>query len=127
MKVDLAPGWKTELDRGPDWLFVKLYGPNGEHADATGMAESLGMMMQQELKGRLLLEMEDVFEMPQDFVEELILLRDELERQGGVMRLCGMMVEHETILSQHDTSRRLTPFRDREEAVLGFYRPGKPR
>ena len=127
MKVDLAPGWKTELDRGPDWLFVKLYGPNGNCADATGMAESLGMMMQQELKGRLLLEMEEVYEMPQDFVEELILLRDELEKQGSMLRLCGMAIEHEVILGRHDPSRRLTPFRDREEAVMGFYRPGKPR
>ena len=58
MLVDLAPGWKTELDRGPDWLFVRLFGPDSDDADATGVAESLCMMMQQELKGRLLLELE---------------------------------------------------------------------
>jgi hypothetical protein len=91
------------------------------------MAESLSMMMEQELKGRLLLEMDEVCAMPQDLVEELRLLRDELERHGGVMRLCGMMVEHEAVLNGRDTVRRFTPFRDREEAVLGFYRPGKPR
>ena len=127
MKVDLAPGWKTELDRGPDWLFVRLYGPNGEEADATGMAESLCMMMQQELKGRLLLELEHLYDMPQDFVDELVLLRAELERQGGVLRLCGMAIEHEAVLQQNDPTLHHTHYRDREEAILGFYRPGKPR
>ena len=60
MLVDLAPGWKTELDRGPGWLFVKLYGPEGDGADATGLAESLCTMMLQEFKERLLLELEQV-------------------------------------------------------------------
>jgi anti-anti-sigma regulatory factor len=127
MKVDLAPGWKTELDRGPDWLFVTLYGPDGDHADARGMAESLSMLMHQEMKGRLVLELQELFDMPEDFVEELIQLRDEVDRHGGIMRLCGLAAEHQQVLGRHDTGHRFTPFRDREEAILGFYRPGKPR
>lgn len=127
MLVDLAPGWKTELDRGPGWLFVKLYGPESADADATGLAESLCMMMRQELKGRLLLELENLQEMTPDLVEELHLLRDELERQGGILRLCGMAAEHETRLCYSNFSQRFTHYRDREEAIAGFYRPGKPR
>jgi len=127
MLVDLAPGWKTELDRGPDWLFVKLYGPDGDEADATGLAESLRLMMSQELKGRLLLELEHVVDMPQDLVEELKMLRDELERDGGVLRLCGMGRDLESVLQANHFSHRFLHYRDRQEAVLGFYRPGKPR
>jgi len=127
MLVDLAPGWKTELDRGPGWLFVKLYGPEGDGADATGLAECLRTMMLQEFKERLLLELEHVREMPLDLVDELHLLRDELERQGAILRLCGMAAEHETRLCESDFSERFTHYRDREEAIAGFYRPGKPR
>ena len=125
MKVDLAPGWKTELDRGPDWLIVILYGPEGEDADASGMAESLSSLMQQELKHRLLLELEHVHEIPRDLVAELLLLRDELDHAGAVLRVCGMLPEHESMLQQNGS--QLPIFPDREAAILGFYRPGKPR
>jgi len=127
MKVDLAPGWKTELDRGPDWLFVKLYGPNGDEADAKGMANSLYLMMEQEFKGRLLLELEHLYDIPQDFVDELIQLREKMEKQGNTLRLCGMAAEHQSVLQQHDPILYHTHYHDREEAVLGYYRPGKPR
>jgi hypothetical protein len=127
MLVDLAPGWKTELDRGPGWLFVKLYGPDGEDADAKGLAECLCTMMRQEFKGRLLLELENLQHMPLDLVDELHVLRDELERKGSILRLCGMSSEHESRLCDSDFSQRFTHYRDRGEAIAGFYRPGKPR
>lgn len=128
MRVVLAPGWKTELDRGPDWLFVKLYGPDSSHADATGLAETLGMLLRQEFKRRMVLELDELLDMPQDLVGEVILLHDALESEGGVLRLCGVSSEHQHALEEGiDTNYRFIPFRDREEAVLGFYRPGKPR
>jgi hypothetical protein len=127
MRVVLAPGWKTELDRGPDWLFVKLYGPDGSQADATGLAETLGMLLRQEFKRRMVLELDELLDMPQDLVSEVILLHDALESQGGVLRLCGVSTVHQHALEENDSDCRFIPFRDREEAVLGFYRPGKPR
>ena len=127
MRVVLAPGWKTELDRGPDWLFVKLYGPDGSQADATGLAETLGMLLRQEFKRRMVLELDELLDMPQDLVSEVILLHNMLESQGGVLRLCGVSTPHQHALEEDDSDCRFIPFRDREEAVLGFYRPGKPR
>jgi len=127
MRVVLAPGWKTELDRGPDWLFVKLYGPDGNGADATGLAETLGALLRQEFKRRMVLELDELRDMPQDLVNEVMLLHDSLESQGGVLRLCGVATKHQHALEENDSSYRFVPFRDREEAVLGFYRPGKPR
>ena len=127
MKVVLAPGWKTELDRGPDWLFVKLYGPDSDEADATGIAESLSMLLRQEFKRRMVLELDGLVEMPEDLVEELTLLHQTLGKEGALLRLCGMSKEHQEMLCENDFSGQFNSFRDREEAVLGFYRPSKPR
>jgi hypothetical protein len=127
MLVDLAPGWKTHLDRGPDWLIVKLYGPDGDKADATGLAECLHAMMRQEFKERLLLELDEIRGMPGDFVRELCLLHEELESRGAILRLCGMSAEDESRLCERDASVRFAHYHDREEAITGFFRPGKPR
>lgn len=127
MKVVLAPGWKTELDRGPDWLFIKLYGPEGDEADATGIAETLSMLLRQEFKRRMVLELDELVEMPQDLADELMLLQELLDKEGALLRLCGMSNDHGEMLSENDFSGHLNLFRDREEAVLGFYRPSKPR
>ncbi len=127
MLIALAPGWKTELDRGPEWLFVKLYGPDSDAADATGLAESLYTLLRQEFKQRLLLELDNIQHMPRDLVIELHLLRDELEREGSLLRVCGLCAEHEVSLSRSEFSPHLLCYPDRDAALLGFFRPSKPR
>lgn len=127
MKVDLAPGWKTSLEYGPNWLFIKLHGPYGETADASGIADSIVLMMQQDLVDRIVLELDELLDMPSDFVHELFELRERIERDGGLLRLCGLRDDDWDELDSRDFTRRFVPFRTREEAVLGFYRPNKPR
>jgi hypothetical protein len=127
MMVDLAPGWKTELDRGPDWLFVKLLGPDSDGADASGIAESIYLLMHQEFVRRLVLELDELLSLPQDLVDELFVLREMIDGEGGMLRLCGLHYDHRDALAERDFCHRFTPFRNREEAVLGFYRPNRPR
>lgn len=127
MIVDLAPGWKTELDRGPNWLFVKLYGPDGDRADATGMAEALDMLMKQELVDRIVLELDDLATMPTEFIHELVELHQLLDQQEGILRLSGVSDEHQDILRENRVGHWFPQYRDREQAVMGNFRPGKPR
>ncbi len=127
MKVDLAPGWKTELEQGPGWLFVKLYGPFGRTADASGLAETLSLLMYQDLVSRIVLELEGLTALPSDFLRELFDLQELLDRDGGLLRICGLCPKHEEALQRRDVAGRLTPFRNRSEAVLGRYRPNRPR
>jgi hypothetical protein len=127
MRVELAPGWQTELEHGPDWLFVRLYGPVGEDADATGLADSLLVLLREEMTRRMVLELDHLDGITEEFVDELIELRDRVDAEGGLLRLCGLSHEHQETVREVDDLCRLPHFRDREEAVMGFYRPGKPR
>ena len=127
MKVDLAPGWTTELNRGPNWLFVRLYGPDGEQADATGIAESLSMLMKQELVQRLVLELDQLEQMPAEFVRELVELHEQLDQRGGIVRLCGVSDVHQDILRDNQIDHWFPQFGDREQAVKGSFRPSQPR
>jgi len=127
MKVHLAPGWRTELNHGPDWLFVKLYGPTGEDANTTGLGESLLLLAREELTRRMVVELDAVESVTEQFFGELLQLRDSLEAEGGLLRVCGLSRDHQERLREVDAICQLPQFRDREEAVMGFYRPGKPR
>jgi anti-anti-sigma regulatory factor len=127
MMVDLAPGWKTELERGPDWLYVKLYGPYGKRADAAGLAESLCMLMHQDRVRRMVLELDGLSELPTDFLQELFQLLELIDDDGGLLRLCGLCKRHREVLQRRDFAHRFTPFRTRNDAVLGLHRPNLPR
>jgi hypothetical protein len=126
MMVQLAPGWQTKLEHGPDWLFVRLFGPHGDEADATGIAETLHMLLQQDLTHRMVLELDELQEVTDEFVQELIQLQELFEQANQVLRLCGACEEHEEAFRAGGLSNPPL-FRTRREAVLGFYRPGKPR
>jgi hypothetical protein len=127
MKVQLAPGWSMELEHGPEWLFVKLFGPEDDDAESAGLAECLLLLLQEELTQRLVLELDAVDVVDEEFLGELLQLYDRLESAGGLLRLCGIASHQQPLLRDFDGICRLPYFRDRHEAVMGFFRPGKPR
>lgn len=131
MRVDLAPGWQTELDHGPEWLIVKLYGPHGDEAEAEGMAESLEMMMQQAFAHRLILELHELKFLPRDLVVELARLQQILSSSNRYLRLCGLSEKNLAALHDHQEDQCAAPpiphFDNRQHALLGWYRPTKPR
>jgi hypothetical protein len=127
MKVQLAPGWRTVLEHGPDWLYVKLYGPHGDDADVTGLAESLLTLLREELTRRMVVELNEVEAVTPEFLRELLTLHDRLEAEGGMLRVSGLAREHQDAVREVDGLCRLPQFHNREEAIMGFYRPGKPR
>ena len=119
--------WELSVERGPNRLLVKVGKPLASPWEMPPLADTLELLMEEHFTYRLVLELDDSDLLSSELIGEFVALDKWIRGRQGVMRLCGMMVEHEAILSRHDTSQRFTPFRDREEAVLGFYRPGKPR
>ena len=60
MLLELAPEWTMEIDRGPDWLFIRPQPPH--HGDTTEipLAEMIWQKLEQSFCYRVVLELDDI-------------------------------------------------------------------
>ena len=127
MKMALTYGWDVEVDRGPDWLFVRIHPPEDLlHGDESHLAERLWEMLQQGFSHRLVLELDQIHMLSTYLVGQLVLLHKRIGAHGGTMRICGLSPRCAEVLRIHRLADRLYPYENRTEAVMGV-RPNKPR
>jgi anti-anti-sigma factor len=125
--VDLAPGWTVELDRGPDWLFARLHGPTSSDAEGVPLAERLVAMLDNEFVHRIVLELDEIELLRSPLLGELVRLHKRVCSRDGVMRICGLSDSNYEVLRSSRLHDRFPRYTTREEAVLGYRRPNKPR
>lgn len=122
----IAPGWELYVERGPDWLIVKI-----ESMDARGetppVAEIIWSLMQQNLTHRLVLELDEVPVLNSFLIAQLTLLYRRISEHDGVMRLCGLSAYNRRVLHTCRLDERFQPYHNRQEAVMGYSRPTQPR
>ncbi len=124
--LELAPGWKVETDRGPDWLFVRLHGPDHGNSEGTDLADCLWTLLQQQLVRRMVVEMDDLPVVRSATLGQLVVLYKRIHDRGGIMRLCGLSDAGQRAVQASRLDNYFPSYRNREEAVMG-YRPKKPR
>ena len=124
--VDLAPGWKMDVDRGPDWIFLKLHPPAGAALESVPLAEHLWNTMQQHFTHRMVLEMDNVTLLQSYLIGQLVLLNKRIHTAGGLLRICGLSPHAQEVLHQCRLSGVFPCYNNREAAVMG-YRPTQPR
>lgn len=124
-------GWISEVDRGPDWLFVRLRAPAARDADVTPLAEQTWDLMRQHFASRIVLELEELPLLRSSFIGELVLLHKRVHSQGGIMRLAGLSDANQSVLRMMRLDDRFPQYRNRHEAVAGNMvdelRSSKPR
>lgn len=126
MLLELAPDWTTEIDRGPDWLFIRLRPPAQGNTDEIPLAEMLWQKLEQSFCYRLVLELDDVAFLRSWMVGELIRLHKRVTTQGGMLRLCGLTPASNAVLKIARLDDRMPNYANRTDAVMG-HRPAKPR
>lgn len=127
MTLQLANGWDMELDRGPDWLFVRVHPPPTKTSLArTELAEALWRVLEQEFTYRLVLELDDVPLLHSDLMGELLLLSKRIYSHGGLLRICGLSESNLQALRTARLLGHVSYFSSRADAVMG-YRPDQPR
>jgi len=58
--VQIAEGWELDVDRGPDWLFVRPRNVGPQATDTPPLAEQIWSLLQQHFTDRLVLELDQV-------------------------------------------------------------------
>ena len=57
--LQTAAGWGLDVDRGPDWIFVRVH-PRDGFDDAPGLAESVWTVLEQHFIYRVVLEIDEI-------------------------------------------------------------------
>ena len=123
----LASGWRLDIDRGPNWLLIKVHRPKEGAGDAFSLDDALWSLLEQHSAHRLVLELDELRHLDDDLVDQLLELHDRLQERGGLLRICGLSPASRDLLLSRRVDDRFVPYSDREEAVMGTSAPKRPR
>jgi len=117
----LQSSLEMEVERGPDWLFVRLRGDEFEQ-----VAEQLWDLLDKHFIYRLVLEMDEMKIFRSHLMGQLVMLQKRVLQHGGALRLCGLSAECQAALHFCRLDYALPNFPTRENAIYGR-EPVKPR
>ena len=124
--LDLANGWHLDVERGPDWLFVRLRSATDADEFRAELADVLWTLLRQHFTNRLVLELDELPILRSEFIGQLVLLHKRIHTDGGLMRICGLSDGHRMALRSCRLSDRFPSYQNREDAVMG-HQPVLPR
>jgi anti-anti-sigma factor len=115
-----------DIDRGPDWLFIRLSPPRHGDTGEIALAEMIWHKLEQSFCHRVVLELDEVGYLRSWMIGELVKLHKRVTSHDGMLRLCGVSREAETVLRICRLTDCFPAYRNRTDAVMG-YRPQQPR
>ena len=120
--------WQIDVQRGPDWLFVRLLPPEqgGLAIDAEGLAEMVWEVVQQHFCYRVVLELDRVNLLYSSLLGQLILISKRIYSHQGILRMSGMSQNNLDVLRTCRLEAALPSYLNRGDAVMG-HNPQKPR
>lgn len=115
--VQAAPGLELDVERGPDWLFVRPHGlPQDD--DGPPLGEMVWGLLEQNFVHRLVLELDALKKLDDGLIHELLWLEKRIYAVGGMMRICGLKPVCVKALCKLRLDRRFHPHTSREDAVM---------
>jgi anti-anti-sigma factor len=112
-------GLEFNVDRGPNWLFVKLKTRAAAVTAVPQIADKLWSISSRHFIYRLVLELDDLDQMPSGMMGQLVTLQSRLAQCGGALRICGLSPECEETLHDCELDSALPNHASREAAVMG--------
>jgi len=119
--------WELDVERGPNWLLVKVGKPQGSLWEMHPLADTLRSLMEKHFTYRLVLELDNIDLSSSELIGELVALDNWIRGRQGVMRLCGISPRNREILRRRWPNGLFSAYQDRLEAVRGCHCPSQRR
>jgi anti-anti-sigma regulatory factor len=119
-------GLSFDVDRGPDWIFVRVSPPEDTAVETPQLAAAVWALLEQNFVYRVVLELDRIQLLRSYMVGQLIMLAKRVHSHGGVLRICGLSDVNEEVLRCCQLAGQLPNYRDRGDAVM-CSRPSQPR
>lgn len=116
--IGLSHPWSLDVERGPDWLFVRPSAPP-EGGDDSSLAESIWSTLEQHFTYRVVVECDELGRFTSAMIAQLLLLHRRIRAQRGLLRLVGLSTANQELLRQCRIDGFFPHFGDRSQAVLG--------
>ena len=117
--VKIVSDWQFSIDRGPDWLFVKIQPPDSSSTSDQELASGLWSILSKHFTYRLVLEMDEIDRLPRPLIGELLSLQKQIHDHGGMLRLSGLSAACQRDLHASELGEGLPKYESRSEAMLG--------
>jgi anti-anti-sigma factor len=114
--ADKRGDWDVDVDRGPDWLFMRLR-PGKQEPE--GVADKLWSLADRHFTYRLVLELHELDIIPSRLMGQLVMLQKRVLQRDGALRLCGLSDDCEQALHFCRLDQALPSYDCREDAVMG--------
>lgn len=118
--LDTSSSLKLDVERGPDWLFVRVNPPDGWD-DAPPLADAVWHIIEQNFTYRVVLELDQIPLLRSCLIGQLVLLAKRVYNHGGLLRICGLSPHNLEVLSAARLGAILPNYRDRSDAVMASW------
>ncbi len=115
--LDTSPALKLDVERGPDWIFIKVNPPDSWD-EAPPLADAVWAILERSFTYRVVLEMDQLPLLRSCVIGQLILLARRVHAHDGLLRICGLSEHNHEVLTAARLGAYLPNYRDRSEAVM---------
>jgi anti-anti-sigma factor len=125
--LSIATGYEFEVDRGPDWLWIRIRCVESGASPVASLADQIESLVEKHFIYRVVLEMQEVCELSSHLIGELVRIDQYILRHDGVLRICGLSPEGRAMLEMCGLDDLCLAYETREEAILGTCVPHTPK
>lgn len=112
-------GWTIEVERGPEWLFIRPVFESDCQLVGNELAERIWELLEKHFTYRVVLDLQSVPVVQSALLGQIVILHKRTHQAGGVLRICGLTDTARGVLATSNLDRLFPNFPDRETAVMG--------